>query len=146
MSTLTTEQILDILPHRPPMLMLDGVVEVTPERILAFKEVCADDPIFAGHFPGRPVMPGVLLVEAMGQAGALLAHHCGGWDPAHQDIMFMTIDKARFRLPVKPGDRLVLDVVPLRTGRHWRLRGEARVGDTVVASADFSAVIVDRRG
>ena len=72
------------------------------------------------------------------------AQQRGGWDPATQDILFMTIDKARFRVPVKPGDRLDLDVVPLRTGRHWRLRGEARVGDTVVASAEFSAVIVDR--
>lgn len=143
---LTTEQILAILPHRPPMLMLDGVMEVTPERILAFKEVRADEAHFEGHFPGRPVMPGVLVVEAMGQAGAVLAQQCGGWDPARQDILFMTIERARFRVPVKPGDRLELDVVPLRKGRHWRLRGEARVGEALVASADFTAVIVDREG
>lgn len=127
------------------MLMLDGVSDITPERILAFKDITADDPQLQGHFPGRPVMPGVLVVEAMGQAGAVLASHCGGWDPVRQDILFMTIERARFRVPVQPGDRLVLNVVPLRKGRHWRLRGEATVEGKVVASAEFSAVIVDRQ-
>lgn len=139
------DQILEILPHRPPILMVDGVEQLSRERIIAFKNVSANEPFFQGHFPGRPVMPGVLIVEAMAQAGALLAHHHGDFDPRRQLIMFMTIDRAKFRAPVRPGDRLVLDVVPLRTGAsRWKLKGEARVGQSTVASAEICAVIQDQ--
>ena len=91
-------------------------------------------------------MPGVLILEAMAQAGALLAHHCGGYDPEREDLMLMTIDGAKFRRPVRPGDRMLLDVVPLRKGRLWKLRGAARVGGEEVAEAVLVAAIQPREG
>jgi 3-hydroxyacyl-[acyl-carrier-protein] dehydratase len=142
---LTIDQILEILPHRYPFLMVDGVTEVGPERICAFKNISFNEPQFQGHFPGLPVMPGVLIVEAMAQSGAILAHQDHAFDPATQILFFMTIDKAKFRSQVKPGDRLELEVVPVRKGSSvWKMKGTARVGDKVVASAEFMAAITDR--
>ena len=142
---LTIDQILKILPHRYPFLMVDGVSEVGPDRILAFKNVSFNEPHFAGHFPGLPVMPGVLIVEALAQAGAILAHQNGAFDPDTQVVYFMTIDSAKFRRPVRPGDRLELEVSPLRKGTSvWKLKGTARVGEQVVASAEFTAAITAR--
>ncbi len=144
---LSIDQILKILPHRYPFLLVDGVTEVGPERIQAFKNVSFNEPHFAGHFPGRPVMPGVLILEALAQSGAILAHQCGGFDPERQVIYFMTIDKAKFRSPVRPGDRLDLEVEPLRKGSAvWKMKGTARVAGKVVASAEFMASIADRDG
>jgi beta-hydroxyacyl-ACP dehydratase FabZ len=131
-----------ILPHRPPMLMLDHVESVDADRIVARKSLAADDPCFAGHFPGHPVMPGVLIVEALAQAGAVLAARQSSFDPARQVMYFMTIDSAKFRKPVLPGDVLRLEVVPLRRGSAiWKMRGEAKVGDVMVAEAEFLAGI-----
>jgi beta-hydroxyacyl-ACP dehydratase FabZ len=142
---LTIDQILKILPHRYPFLMVDGVTEVAPERVVAFKNVSYNEPQFGGHFPGLPVMPGVLIVEALAQTGAILAHESGGFDPETQILYFMTIDKAKFRDQVKPGDRLDLEVTPLRKGSSvWKMKGTARVGDRVVASAEFMASISPR--
>lgn len=142
---LTIDQILKILPHRYPFLMVDGVTEVEPERVVAFKNVSYNEPQFGGHFPGLPVMPGVLIVEALAQTGAILAHESGGFDPETQILYFMTIDKAKFRDQVKPGDRLDLEVTPLRKGSSvWKMKGTARVGDKVVASAEFMASISPR--
>jgi beta-hydroxyacyl-ACP dehydratase FabZ len=139
------DDILKILPHRYPFLMVDGVTEVGPERILAFKNVSFNEPHFAGHFPGLPVMPGVLIIEALAQAGAILAHHSGRFDPDKQVVYFMTIDNAKFRRPVRPGDRLELEVLPLRKGSTvWKMRGTARVGEQVVASAEFVATLAPR--
>jgi 3-hydroxyacyl-[acyl-carrier-protein] dehydratase len=134
-----------ILPHRYPFLLVDRVDEIGADRIVARKLVSRNEPHFNGHFPGHPVMPGVLIIEALAQAGALLAAETVGFDPSKQVIYFMAIDKARFRKPVIPGDLLVLEVVPLRKGGAiWKLRGEAKVDGAVVAEAELLASIQPR--
>ena len=134
-----------ILPHRYPFLLVDRVDELGPERIVARKLVSRNEPHFDGHFPGHPVMPGVLIIEALAQAGALLAASVVGFNPETHIIYFMAIDKAKFRKPVVPGDVLTLDVTPLRKGAAiWKLRGEAKVGDEVVAEAELMAAIQPR--
>lgn len=140
-------EIQAILPHRPPFLFVDRVVELGEDKIVALKNVTMNEPFFVGHFPGHPVMPGVLIVEALAQAGALLACKATGFDPARQVIYFMGIDKAKFRRPVVPGDTLMLEVAPLRKGGTiWKMRGEAKVGSQVVAEAEFLATIAKRDG
>ena len=142
---LDTRAIEAILPHRAPFLMIDHVELVDGDRIVARKTVAADEPFFQGHFPGHPIMPGVLIVEAMAQAGAVLAARQTSFDPARQVMYFMAIDKAKFRKPVLPGDILKLEVVPLRRGTAvWKMRGEAKVGEVVVAEAEFLAGIRPR--
>ena len=134
-----------ILPHRYPFLLVDRVDEIGPERILARKLVSRNEPFFNGHFPGHPVMPGVLIIEALAQAGALLAAHTAGFSQETHVVYFMAIDAAKFRKPVVPGDVLVLDVVPLRKGKViWKLRGEAKVGDVLVAEAEMMASMQPR--
>jgi 3-hydroxyacyl-[acyl-carrier-protein] dehydratase len=131
-----------ILPHRAPFLMVDHVELVDGDRIVAHKTVAADEPFLKGHFPGHPIMPGVLIIEALAQAGAILAARQCSFDPAHQVMYLMTIDKAKFRKPALPGDVLRLEVVPLRRGTAvWKMRGEAKVRDTLVAEAEFLAGI-----
>ena len=134
-----------ILPHRYPFLLVDRVDEIGADRIVARKLVSRNEPFFDGHFPGHPVMPGVLIIEALAQAGALLAAQSAAFDPATQVVYFMAIDNAKFRKPVIPGDVLTLEVVPLRKGgRIWKLRGEAKVGDALVAEAELMASIQPR--
>ncbi len=134
-----------ILPHRYPFLLVDRVDELGPERIVARKLVSRNEPHFNGHFPGHPVMPGVLIIEALAQAGALLAASVVSFDPAKQVVYFMAIDKARFRKPVVPGDVLSLEVTPLRKGGAiWKLRGEAKVDGALVAEAELLASIQPR--
>jgi 3-hydroxyacyl-[acyl-carrier-protein] dehydratase len=134
-----------ILPHRYPFLLVDRVDEVGAEKLIARKLVSRNEPHFNGHFPGHPVMPGVLIIEALAQAGALLAAQTVGFDPEKQVIYFMAIDKARFRKPVVPGDLLMLEVVPLRKGGAiWKLYGEAKVDGVVVAEAELLASIQPR--
>jgi 3-hydroxyacyl-[acyl-carrier-protein] dehydratase len=131
-----------ILPHRAPFLMIDHVELIDGDRIVARKMVAADEPFLQGHFPGHPIMPGVLILEALAQAGAVLAARQCSFDPAHQAMYLMSIDKAKFRKPVFPGDILRLEVVPLRRGTSvWRMRGEAKVRDARVAEAEFLAGI-----
>jgi 3-hydroxyacyl-[acyl-carrier-protein] dehydratase len=131
-----------VLPHRYPFLLVDRVDERSPDRIVARKLVSANEPFFAGHFPGHPIMPGVLIVEALAQAGALLAAPQVGFDPQHDAMFLMAADKVKFRKPVVPGDLLLLSVVALRKGKSvWKFRGEATVGDTVVAEAELVAGI-----
>jgi beta-hydroxyacyl-ACP dehydratase FabZ len=139
---LDIREIERILPHRYPFLLVDAVDELGPDKIVARKMVSRNEPHFEGHFPGNPVMPGVLIIEALAQAGALLAAKAVSFDPTKQVIYFMAIDGAKFRKPVVPGDVLRLEVVPLRKGGAiWKMRGEAKVGDTLVCEAEFMATI-----
>jgi 3-hydroxyacyl-[acyl-carrier-protein] dehydratase len=142
---LDSRAIQRILPHRHPFLLVDRVTELVPrERIVAVKQVTINEPFFAGHFPGAPVMPGVLIIEAMAQAGAILALREFG-DRAEKLPLFTKIKEATFRLPVVPGDTLVLEVTALRTGsRVQRMRGEAKVDGRVVADAEIMCVVVNR--
>jgi 3-hydroxyacyl-[acyl-carrier-protein] dehydratase len=140
------EDIIKILPHRYPFLFIDRIVELEPgKKVVGIKNVTIDEPFFQGHFPGKPIMPGVLIVEAMAQTGGVLAGlSIPGF--AEQDgkqlIYFMSIDKVKFRKPVVPGDQLVFEVVPLRTGsRVWKIAGKAFVGDDLVAEAELVAAI-----
>ena len=134
-----------ILPHRYPFLLVDRVDEIGAERVIARKLVSRNEPFFNGHFPGHPVMPGVLIIEALAQTGALLAAHVTSFNPETHVVYFMAIDNARFRKPVIPGDVLTLDVVPLRKGKAiWKLKGEAKVGDVLVAEAEMMASIQPR--
>ena len=136
-------QIMELLPHRYPFLMIDRIVEMNEDiSAIGIKNVTINEPFFAGHFPGKPVMPGVLLIEAMAQtAGGLVSNHLrlGG---TGQLVYFMTIDKARFRRPVTPGDTVYFPVHQLRKRANvWKFRGEARVDDNLVAEAEISAMI-----
>lgn len=138
-------EIEGILPHRYPFLLVDRVMEIGPDKIVARKNVSAGEPYFQGHFPGHPVMPGVLIIEALAQAGAILAAKATGFDPTTHVVYFMAIDKAKFRKPVVPGDQLVLEVVPLRKGGSiWKLRGEAKVDGAVVCEAELLATMQRR--
>mgnify|MGYP001208026190 CR=1 FL=1 len=139
-------QISDMLPHRFPFLLVDRVISVDDEKIVALKNVTINEPFFGGHFPGMPVMPGVLIVEALAQAGALYAGRIVKFSAETHVIFFMAIDNVAFRKPVTPGDQLVLECVPLRKGGTiWKLRGEAKVDGAVVCEAEFLASIVDRK-
>lgn len=142
--SLTAQEITSILPHRFPFLLVDRVRELDEEKIVAIKNVSWNEPFFQGHFPGMPVMPGVLMVEAMAQAGGLLAARTSSFDPDKQVMFFMAIDKVKFRKTVSPGDQLVLEVVPLRRGKIWKMQGTARVDGEVVCSAEFLATMADR--
>ena len=144
MDPLKLEQILGLLPHRYPFLLIDRVVEVTDDKVVALKNVSFNEPYFQGHFPGAPVMPGVLQVEAMAQAGGILAQRIVAFDAATQVMMFMTIDAVKFRKAVVPGDQLRIEVVPTRKGKIFKMKGEISVDGSVVSSAEFMATIADR--
>lgn len=145
---LDVEAIQRLLPHRPPFLLVDRVVSVEPgAKLVAWKGVTMNEPFFAGHFPGKPVMPGVLILEALAQACALLALKSMGPDEDVNDKItyLMGIDGAKFRKPVVPGDRLELHVeVTKRKASVWRQKGTAIVDGQVVAEADFLAMLADR--
>jgi beta-hydroxyacyl-ACP dehydratase FabZ len=138
------EQILGLLPHRYPFLLIDRVLEVSGDRVRALKNVTFNEPYFQGHFPGAPVMPGVLQIEAMAQAGGILARRTVPFDPAKDVMLFMAIDAVKFRRAVTPGDQLVIEVVPLRKGRIFKMKGECQVDGQVVSSAEFLAGLVDK--
>jgi 3-hydroxyacyl-[acyl-carrier-protein] dehydratase len=144
---LDVEQIKKLLPHRPPMLLVERLTDIVPRQsATGFKAVSINDPFFQGHFPERAVMPGVLIVEAMAQtAGALVVHSLGAQVAAA--VYFMTIEKARFRKPVVPGDLLRMPVTALRQrGPVWKFQGQAFVGEDLCAEAEFSAMIHDGSG
>src|SRR6185312_16560481 len=144
-TTLDIAAIQRILPHRYPFLLIDRVVDLTrKQRIVAIKNVSANEPFFAGHFPGFPIMPGVLIVEAMAQAGgALLLTEIADRD--HKLMVFTGIERARFRRPVVPGDqlRIVVSVLAWRS-MAVRMQGEVFVGEKLVAEAVITCRLVDR--
>jgi 3-hydroxyacyl-[acyl-carrier-protein] dehydratase len=142
---LDSEGIQKLLPHRPPFLLVDRVVAFEPGRkLVGWKGVTMNEPFFPGHFPGRPVMPGVLILEALAQSAALLAMMSLGPSEAGKLTFLMGIDGARFRRPVVPGDRLELHVeVTRQKGAVWKERGTAIVDGQVCAEAEFMAMLVD---
>ncbi|MEZ5851453.1 MAG: 3-hydroxyacyl-ACP dehydratase FabZ [Hyphomicrobiaceae bacterium] len=138
-------RILSLLPHRYPFLLIDRIRDMDgDESCVGLKNVTINEPFFQGHFPRYPVMPGVLIIEALAQtAGALCVHNSGQTDIPHI-VYFMGIDKAKFRKPVVPGDQLHLHVRKIRNrGPVWRFYGEAKVDGQVAAEAEISAMIVD---
>jgi beta-hydroxyacyl-ACP dehydratase FabZ len=144
-TVLDTRAIQDILPHRYPFLLVDRIVELTPGvRIVGVKQVTINEHFFQGHFPGAPVMPGVLIVEAMAQVGAVYAlQQMKGRE--NKLVLFSGIDNARFRRPVVPGDTLVITVTPIRVGaRIQKMHGEAHVEGQLAAEADIMSVVVER--
>ncbi|NVI98139.1 3-hydroxyacyl-ACP dehydratase FabZ [Myxococcus sp. AM009] len=139
-------EILNLLPHRYPFLLVDRVVEIVPgQKLTAYKNVTINEPFFNGHFPGHPVMPGVLILEALAQATAILAYKSENMDPARKLTYLMGVDGARFRKPVLPGDRLQLDIEVVRhKGAVWKTKGLATVDGARVAEGEFLATVVDK--
>ena len=144
-TVLDAEAIKKLLPHRYPFLLVDRIIELKPlERIVGIKQVSINESFFQGHFPGAPVMPGVLVIEALAQCGALLALR-EIEDRDRKLVLFTGIREAKFRRPVVPGDSLILEVTALRFGpRIQRMRGEAKVDGQVCADAELTSVIADR--
>jgi 3-hydroxyacyl-[acyl-carrier-protein] dehydratase len=139
------ERVMRLLPHRYPFLLIDRIYNMDrDESCVGVKNVTINEPFFQGHFPQFPVMPGVLIIEGLAQtAGALCVHSLGN-DYKPQLVYFMGIDRAKFRKPVRPGDRIEYHVRKVRSrGRAWRFYGEAKVEGAVVAEAEVSAMIVD---
>ena len=142
---MNVQQIQKVLPHRPPFLLVDRVVELDASRIVAVKNVTMNEPFFVGHFPGFPVMPGVLILEALAQAAAIMAMVALPEEKrAGKVTYFMGIDGARFRKPVVPGDRLELHCAMLRhKGSVIKVKGEAKVDGETVAEAELMAMLAD---
>ena len=145
MTILDSQAIQAILPHRYPFLLVDKIIELEPRvRIVGIKQVTINEQFFQGHFPGAPVMPGVLQIEAMAQVGAILALR--EFEDRDDKIPFFSgIESARFRRPVVPGDTLTIEVIALRTGsKVQKMRGTARVDGQVTAEAEIMCIIGDR--
>jgi 3-hydroxyacyl-[acyl-carrier-protein] dehydratase len=145
---LDIDKILQILPHRWPFVMVDRVTEVVPnELIRGHKSVSFNEPWFLGHFPRNPIMPGVLVIEALAQIGGILAYASEPFDETTSLLYFLGIDKAKFRRPVVPGDRLDLEVTVVHHRTNvWKLKGEASVDGTLCAQGELLASVVDRGG
>ncbi len=145
LATADIRRVLELLPHRYPFLMVDRIIDMHADQsAVGIKAVSVNEPFFQGHFPGFPVMPGVLIIEGLAQtAGALCVNHLAAtYKP--QLLYFMGIDRAKFRRPVLPGDQLHYHVRKIRSrGRAWRFYGEAKVNGRVVAEAEVSAMILD---
>ena len=139
------ERIMEMIPHRQPFLMIDKVVDVVAnQRATGVKHLSNSDYYFRGHFPARPVMPGVLIIEAMAQTAAVLVVHTLGPDSEGKLVYFMSVDNARFRRPVFPPAKLEVHVVKQRNrGNVWKFEGRAKVGEDVMAEAVFAAMILD---
>jgi len=141
---ISVQEIMELLPHRYPFLLVDRIVEFEPEkRIVGIKNVTINEPFFQGHFPGHPVMPGVLIIEAVAQVGGILALKAMGG--SKRIAYFAAIDNVKFRRPVVPGDQLRLEVtVQAHKGPVWKMHGDALVNGALAAKADVTATIPDR--
>jgi 3-hydroxyacyl-[acyl-carrier-protein] dehydratase len=141
------QEIMRRIPHRPPFLMVDRAEDYRPSQsLVGIKCVTVNEPFFLGHFPGNPVMPGVLIIEALAQTGGLLMSKSWEVDPEGRIILFMSVDNCRFRHPVRPGDVLRMEVDVLRArGDVVKFRGRGLVGDKLAAEAEFAAMLVDTR-
>ena len=139
-------RIQEMIPHRYPILLVDRIIELTPgESAVGLKNVTMNEPQFTGHFPNFPVMPGVLIIEAMAQTAAIVVVETLGPEAEGKVVYFMTIDDARFRKPVTPGDTMHIHVEKVQARRNvWKFKGKAMVGDKVCAEATFSAMIADQ--
>ncbi len=139
LNTLEIQEIMALLPHRYPFLMIDRVLDFTPgESLTAIKNVTVNEPIFTGHFPGMPIFPGVLILEAMAQATGILGFKTVSERKENELYLFAGIDEARFKKPVVPGDQLVLEVKFLKERRNmWKFYAEAKVEGQVVCSAEL---------
>jgi 3-hydroxyacyl-[acyl-carrier-protein] dehydratase len=138
-------QLMKMLPHRYPMLMIDRLEEiVTGHSAVGVKNVTVNEPFFQGHFPNKPIMPGVLIIESMAQTAAALVVHSMGGSSAGRLVYFMSIDNARFRKLVMPGDTMRVHVMRLqKRGNVWKFKGEAKVAGVLCAEAIYTAMIVD---
>lgn len=145
-SEVDINEVMAMIPHRYPFLLVDKVVDLVPnESATGIKCVTVSEPHFQGHFPTRPIMPGVLIIEAMAQTSAVLVAHSLKGGAADKLVYFMTIDSARFRRPVVPGDVLHIHVTKKQSrGAVWKFEGKAMVGDAVAADATFAAMLVDK--
>ncbi|MGE4528373.1 MAG: 3-hydroxyacyl-ACP dehydratase FabZ [Rhodospirillaceae bacterium] len=139
------QRIMQMIPHRYPFVMVDRITDVVPgESAVGIKNVSMNEPYFLGHFPGHPVMPGVLIVESMAQTAAVLVVETMGPDAEGKLVYFMSVDECRFRKPVVPGDQLFVHVKrERRRGNVWKFRGEAKVDGQIVAEAVYAAMILD---
>jgi 3-hydroxyacyl-[acyl-carrier-protein] dehydratase len=137
------KEIMSLLPHRYPFLLVDRVLELEPDvKAVGIKNVTINEPFFTGHFPNNPVMPGVLIIEAMAQVAGILAFKSG---MSSMSVYFMSIDKVKFRKPVFPGDQLRFEVnVTHKRGNVWKFRGNALVDGKLTSEAEFSAMMTDK--
>jgi 3-hydroxyacyl-[acyl-carrier-protein] dehydratase len=139
-------RIMEMIPHRYPILLVDRVLDLVPgESAVSLKNVSINEPHFQGHFPNYPVMPGVLIVEAMAQTAAIVVVQALGKKAEGKVVYFMTIDDARFRVPVVPGDSMHIHVTKIQSrAQVWKFKGEAKVDGKICADATFSAMITDK--
>lgn len=140
-------QIMQFLPHRYPFLLIDRILELVPaKKVIALKNVTINEPFFQGHFPCLPIMPGVLIIEAMAQAAGVLAFESLSEEKYGALVYFLGIDKVRFRKPVEPGDQLILDMnlIKHRSKRMFKIGGKATVNDKIVAQAELMASIGEK--
>jgi beta-hydroxyacyl-ACP dehydratase FabZ len=139
----TIEEIMKVLPHRYPFLLVDRIISVELDKhIVGLKNVTINEPFFVGHFPQSPIMPGVLIVEAMAQVGGILAMLSIPENLGNQAVYLMALDKVRFRRPVVPGDQLILDLTVLKgKKKYFKMAGKAMVGDTLVAEGELMAMV-----